>query len=194
MAKYEEYMKKEQEHQERITSLKQEIKKDQQSLVDINQEYRDAVAAGDDDSIDPLFMEMEKLQKKIKADNHKLETLKSVTNEHLKKSALKLLEGYKVDVEAHYQGLADKVNEKIKKAKKDYSLKVSELMKEISKINEEYNQDARKYGQVMKNNGIEKKDISVQQFLEFDDAASGVKKSVNVESVLFSQEELQNIQ
>lgn len=158
---------------ERISNLKTEIAKNEKELAKLKDEYKKAVVE-DSANVDDLFHQIEETEKKLKADNHKLKTLESVTKDHLKRSAIEVLEGYNRDVVEVYQGKVDKVGEKIKQAKQEYIAKVAKYRQEIMEINEEYSQETRNYGHLLATHDIQKGEISYSLYKTLDDARYGV--------------------
>lgn len=176
----EEYFKEVEQKNARIADLEQEIKDNERRLPKLQDEYKKAVA-NDGTNIDDLFHEMESLEKKLKADKHKLETLRTVTNEHLKKSALKILESYNKDVRTKYDGLADKINEKIRKAKQEYIKAIHKLNEEVTALNNEFNKVNRQYGNIMHDNNIKRQEIDSSLYKILDDATYGVERYLDIE-------------
>lgn len=158
---------------ERISNLKVEIAKNEKELARLKDEYKKAVVE-DSANIDDLFYQIEETEKKLKADNHKLKTLESVTKEHLKKNAIEVLEGYNRDVVEVYQDKVNKVGEKIKQAKQEYISKVAKYREEILAINEKYSQKTREYGHLLATHDIQKGEISYSLYKTLDDARYGV--------------------
>lgn len=158
---------------ERISNLKVEIAKNEKELAKLKDEYKKAVVE-DSANVDDLFHQIEETEKKLKADNHKLKTLESVTKEHLKKNAIEVLEGYNRDVVEVYQDKVNKVGEKIKQAKQEYISKVAKYREEILAINEKYSQKTREYGHLLATYGIQKGEINNSLHKTLDDARYGV--------------------
>lgn len=177
----EEYFKEVEQKNARIADLEQEIRDNERRLPKLQDEYKKAVA-NDGTNIDDLFHEMESLEKKLKADKHKLETLRTVTNEHLKKSALKILESYNKDVRAKYDGLADKINEKIRKAKQEYIKAIHKLNEEATALNNEFNKVNRQYGNIMHDNNIKSQEIDSSLYKILDDATYGVERYLDIDN------------
>lgn len=177
----EEYFKEVEQKNARIADLEQEIRDNERRLPKLQDEYKKAVA-NDGTNIDDLFHEMESLEKKLKADKHKLETLRTVTNEHLKKSALKILESYNKDVRAKYDGLADKINEKIRKAKQEYIKTVHKLSEEAAALHNEFNNVNRQYGNIMHDNNIKRQEIDSSLYKILDDSTYGVERHLNIDN------------
>lgn len=177
----EEHFKEVEQKNARIADLEQEIRNNESRLPKLQDEYKKAVA-NDGTNIDDLFHEMESLEKKLKADKHKLETLRTVTNEHLKKSALKILESYNKDVRAKYDGLADKINEKIRKAKQEYIKAIHKLNEEATALNNEFNKVNRQYGNIMHDNNIKSQEIDSSLYKILDDATYGVERYLDIDN------------
>lgn len=169
----EEHYKEVEQKEARMTALEGDIKENERILARLREDYKTAVIK-DSDNIDELFHEIESIEKKLKADKHKLKTLQTVTEDHLKKHAIEVLNGYETDVVQKYQSQADKISEKIEQAKKEYISKIKGYRKEFNEINEEYHQTARQYGRILRDNGIEKGDINHQLYKKIDDTNYGV--------------------
>src|SRR5699024_2196896 len=182
-----EKFKKESEHKKnRIKKLEKSIRDNELTLVTKEEDYKKAVA-NDDNNIDDLFHEIDDLQRKIRADKHKLSTLRTVTKEHLKKSAINVLTGFETDVNGTYRTKIEKLNEQIKQAKEKYIDEAIKIKKEVMKVNDERNALMREYGNIMKSNGLDRKDInhiSSNLYMKLDDATHGVysgKSTINYE-------------
>src|SRR5699024_5936373 len=128
---------------------------------------------------------------------HKLQTLETVTEEHLKDSALKVMEGYRSDVVNAYQSKADKVNAQIQQAKTDYAKQVKKLSDEIVQINQEYNYKIARYAEVAEDNNLGKNElnrINTRLHLTLDDALHGVREHVKTEDTDIQPIQLQELQ
>src|SRR5699024_230670 len=176
----------------RITELENDIRANKTALDDKEKEYKEAVA-NDSNNIDDLFYEIERLQGKIKADDHKLGTLRTVTDEHLKRSAINVLSGFNQDVDqAKREEIGDIVTQ-LNQAKADYIHKAKKLQKEVIKINREYGELARKYGNVMHDNDLtpeEVNEISNNLYRELNEATYGVFNSLGQISYIITEQEL----
>ncbi|HLR02837.1 MAG TPA: hypothetical protein VK111_08875 [Virgibacillus sp.] len=187
-----EFKKEAKQKKERVANLEQSIKNNEENLSELESKYKESVIE-DSPNIDELFHKMESLQSKITADKHKLKTLKSVTDEHLKVSAVNVLKAFPDDVSLVYMKKVDKVNDRIKQSKKDYVQEVASLQNEVAEINNEHNQIAREYGRIMKSVDITKSDINTTLYLELDDATYGAFKAIPSESIAISDNDIKEV-
>jgi len=191
-----EYLQEAEQKKARVDDLKQSIKQNRDTLTRSRQEYKKSVAE-DKNNIDDLFHEIEALENKIRADKHKLQTLETVTEEHLKDNALKVMEGYRSDVVNAYQSKADKVNTQIQQAKSDYAKQVKKLSDEIVQINQEYNSEIVRYAEVAEDNNLSKNElnrINSRLHLTLDDALHGVRGHVKTVDTDIQPIEIQELQ
>lgn len=149
----EEHLKEVEQKRGRISELEKTIKENEAKLTKLQEEYKMAVI-NDADNVDDLYHESEELQKKLKADKHKLKTLKSVTEDHLRKSAVKVLEGF-YNVKPKYQGRVEKVKQQIEEERKRHKEVMAALIKEGLEINEEYTEEASKYWNLIHDHNIQ---------------------------------------
>lgn len=178
----------------RITDLENDIRANKDALADKEKEYKEAVA-NDNNNIDDLFREIEHLQGKVKADEHKLGTLRTVTDEHLKKSALNVLSGFYSDVNSVCVDKLEKVNEQIRKAKADYIKKVDSLQDEAYTIIDERNEKTRDYGRLMHQNNLDGREVNQihrNLYRELDNARYGEFKVMEVEFATVNANEVKN--
>src|SRR5699024_5493868 len=178
----------------RITELENDIRANKTALADKEKEYKEAVA-NDSNNIDDLFYEIERLQGKIKADEHKLGTLRTVTDEHLKRSALNVLSGFNSDVNSVYVDKLEKINEQIRKAKADYIKMVDSLQDEAYTIIDERNDKTRDYGKLMYSNNLSKQEVNQihgNLYRELDNARYGAFKKMEVEFATVNEIEVKN--
>ena len=142
----------------RVTELNNDIENDIKKLDVLKKEYEQAVV-DDLDDVDNLYHEMNDLERKIKADKHKLVTLKKVTNEHLKKSALKVLSTFN-DFHEGYKSRGELIEKELEKAKQDYIKQARKLREEKKSLQSEFNQEGRKYGQLMRDHELTKQEVN----------------------------------
>lgn len=148
----------EQQKKDRITAIQREISKNEKKLPVIQIEYKNSVAA-DSEYVDELFEEVEMIKRKLKADKHKLETLKDITKEHLKDNAYKVMENYSSEVEPTYKKRVEEVSEKIRNLKSEYINNAKKLQKEVIQINKEYCDVTRQHAKVMERNNLTKNEL-----------------------------------
>lgn len=191
-----EFNKEVEQKKSRIEELKQSISDNELVLTNTEKEYKAAVA-NDTNNIDDLFHEMESLQGKIKADKHKLGTLNTVTDEHLKESAINVLRTFHTDVKDVYGEKLEKVNERIKKLKVDYIKEVDALQDEAYQIINKRNAKVKEYSRFMHSNNLTQKEVGQVHrglYKELDDARHGLFKNkyAEVEFATVNANEVKN--
>src|SRR5699024_1758673 len=144
MNRIEEHYKKTKKRNDRIEQLKDDINTSQSYLVKIESDYKQSVIENAD-NIDDLFHEMEKLKGKIKADKHKLSTLKEVTQEHAIHDAVETANHF-LQVKDDYIEKGKKIVAELEKAKREYIDKLGAL----DKFHSEYKQVQSKYYNLLK--------------------------------------------
>lgn len=162
--------------EQRITDLQGAISGNQSRLKQLQQQYTEAVAS-DAESVDNLFYDMDELERKIKADQHKLKTLEAVTVEHLKNSAIKTVKEFHHDVKSIRDEKLDSVKQRVDKLKNKYIQEVEKLRVEAAEVNAEYKRTSRRYWKVIRSHNLTKHDINTghnQLYTKIEDAGVGV--------------------
>src|SRR5699024_8520228 len=133
MSNLETHLEEVKQKRQRVTDLKNSIEEQEKQLPYLQEEYRDAVA-NDSDNVDDLFHEMETLESKLKADKHKLDTLKEVTEDHLRKSAMQVLDSFH-EVKPNFEQRGKEIKDKYYETLKRHKEEMDSINKEIVEIN-----------------------------------------------------------
>ena len=187
-----EFIEDENSKYKRIEKIEKEIAENTKKLPLLESDYKKAVTE-DSANIDELFEEIETMKRKLKADKHKLETLKEVTAGHLQDNAYKVMNDFIAVVEPSYIARVGKVSEEIRKLKADYIKKAKELRKEVSQINKEYGQATKQHGEIMSENNLDKHKLNqVKQGLykKLDNALYGEYSYIISESTEITQQHI----
>lgn len=153
--KLDSFLKEEKQKRERVDNLSKSISDDKAALSKTRTEYEAAVIADDDEATSILFKEIERLENKIKADEHKLVTLQTVTDRHLRQSAIETLQAFPDEVRTKHQALADVATGKIQEARTKYI----ESLHVLDGLNESYNAERNEYKPLLRRYKLERRDI-----------------------------------
>ena len=154
----EEHLSEVEQRTSRITELNRGIENDIEKLNTLKGNYKQSVA-NDLDDVDNLYHEMNDLERKIEADKHKLATLKDVTDEHLKKSALSVLSTFG-DFHEGYKSRGELIEKELEKAKQDYINQARKIKESAEELQSEFDKEGRKYGQLMRDHKLTKEEVN----------------------------------
>lgn len=150
------FLQEEQQKREREDKLRQVITDDKTMLIQARTEYEGAVIADDDLKTNELFQKIEHLENKIKADEHKLKTLVSVTDRHLKESAIATVRTFKSEVIPRHKHKVDAAVQKIEKAKQAYI----DALDVLDGLNEAYNAERSEYRPILHRYNLQQREVN----------------------------------
>lgn len=149
------FLQQEQQKKDKVAELTQKIADAQATLSQTRLDYEAAVIDDNDKETNRLFQQIEKYENQIRADQHRLETLKAVTDRHLRESAIETLRTFHSEVRAKHKAKADKAIEQIEQARAKYIQSLNVL----DGLNEAYNAERNEYKPLLNRYGLNRRDI-----------------------------------
>ncbi|MCH4984917.1 hypothetical protein AB4G91_06840 [Macrococcoides goetzii] len=125
---FEQFNKERNENKESITKLETQLQEDRKQFTQLNTDYKNHIASGDDDKADELYSEIAALEINIKKNEKKLATKKTVSKDVIKEKAMALI--------MNQPKLKRLYKDDKEKLLHEYKLKIDEVNAVVKKMNE----------------------------------------------------------
>lgn len=189
----EEFKKDKEEKVSKRKNLIQSIENDKETLVTLENEYKEALLTDNDKQADSLFPQIEQLKEQIKRNEHKSHTLQVIYNDGIKENALKtVLEVEKIKKE--YQSKADELDEEMKpllEKRKQLLQKGESLYNEFNEIKAEYMTLADQYSLNIKE--LNKKGVPYAKLELFKDTQANIQVATKLNRAVQRREQKQSL-
>lgn len=149
------FLQQEAQKKDKVAELTQKITDAKATLSQTRLDYEAAVIDDNDKETNRLFQQIEKYENQIRADQHRLQTLKTVTDRHLRESAIETLRTFPSEVRAKHKTQAAKAIEQIEQARAKYIQSLNVL----DGLNESYNAERNEYKPLLNRYGLDRRDI-----------------------------------